>query len=258
MKKVFSLLAGLALSLAVLGTAHAGPRLDRIVEEQVIRVGTPGDYRPFAIKLDDGVYEGHDIVLIAAMADELGWEIEYVPTSWPNLLDDLQADKFDIAVGGITRNAARLGQVDMLPGYAPFGKVALVRKSEADQYKTLQDLNQPSVHVIKNPGGTNEEFVLEHLTNAKVSTHEQNAEIPGLVAAGEGDVMITETFEALHYANEDDRLAALFIDNPLTPQHELGFMIPTDDADYTRVMQFAWDLLQTRGVIQEAANDWLK
>src|SRR5690625_2048462 len=258
MKKALGLLTGLAISFSVATVVDAGPRLDQINDKQVLRVGTPGDYRPFAIKTEDGGYEGHDIDVITAMADELGWSIEYVPTSWPDLLSDLQADKFDVAVGGITRNAARLGQVDMLPGYAPFGKVALVRKSEADKYKSLEDLNQPEVHVIKNPGGTNEQFVLDNLTEAEVSTHEHNAEIPGLIAEGKGDIMITETFEALHYANEDDRLAALFVDDPLTPQDELGFLLPTDDADFTRVMRFAWDLMDTRGVLDEAQNNWLK
>lgn len=86
---------------AVAVSAHAGPRLDRIQESKTLRVGTPGDYRPFAMKTDQG-YEGHDIDVIEAMATELGLTIEYVPTTWPNLMPDLQADKFDIAVGGIT------------------------------------------------------------------------------------------------------------------------------------------------------------
>src|SRR5699024_4475272 len=258
MKKTVGLLTGLAVSFGIATAAHAGPRLEQIMEEQVILVGTLGDYRPFAIKTEEGDYEGHDIDVISAMADVLNLNIEYVPSTWPHLLDDLQADKFEIAVGGITRNANRLRQVDMLPGYAPFGKVALARKSDADKYKSLEDLNQPGVHVIKNPGGTNEQFVLKYLTDAEVSTHEHNAEIPGLIAEGKGDIMITETFEALHYANTDDRLAALFIDEPLTPQDELGFLLPIDDADFIRVMRFAWDLMDTRGVLNEAQNNWLK
>src|SRR3546814_9598455 len=92
----------------------------------------------------------------------------------------------------------------MLPGYAPFGKVALVRKDQASKYKTVDDLNQPSVRVIKNPGGTNEAFVLENLKQAKVSTHEKNAEIPALIAEGKGDVMITETYEAQHYSKRSE------------------------------------------------------
>lgn len=256
MKHLFRLIASLTMALALGAAAQAGPRLDRIMDSQTIRVGTPGDYRPFAIKTDKG-YEGHDIDVIEAMAKVLGVKIDYVQTTWPNLLKDLQADKFDVAVGGITRNVARIKVADMLPGYAPFGKVALVRKDQASKYKSVDDLNQPSVHVIKNPGGTNEAFVLENLKQAKVSTHEKNAEIPALIADGKGDVMITETYEALHYSNADPRLAALFVENPLTPENELGFMLPVDDADYLRVMKFAWDLLDEREILDDAEDRWL-
>ena len=253
----------LAVAAAVLATlsftqaAVAGPRLDKIMETKVIRVGTPGDYRPFAIKTDGG-YSGHDIDVIETMAKELGVKIEYVPTSWPNLVKDLQGDKFDVAVGGITRNVNRMRIFDMLPGYAPFGKVALVRAADKAKYTSVDAMNQPTVRVIKNPGGTNEAFVLENLKAAEVSTHEKNAEIPALIAEGKGDVMITETYEALVYAKADPRLHAAFIDTPLTPPSKLGFMLPADDTDYLRVMNFVWDQLETRGALRQAADKWLK
>lgn len=258
MKRFSQLCAAFGMALLIGTAAQAGPRLDRIMENKVLRVGTPGDYRPFAIKTDAGGYEGHDIDVIEAMAGQLGVKIEYVETSWPKLMPDLLEDKFDIAVGGITRNVTRISKAEMLPGYAPFGKVALVRKDEASKYKSVDDLNQAGVHVIKNPGGTNEIFVLENLKQAKVSTHEKNAEIPGLIAEGKGDVMITETYEALHYSKADPRLAALFIDRPLTPKNYLGFLMPADDADYVRVMKFVWGLLDDRDVLDQAEERWLK
>ena len=245
-----------AMSL-VSQAAHAGPRLDKIMEAKVIRVGTPGDYRPFAIKTDAG-YSGHDIDVIETMAKELGVKIEYVPTTWPNLVKDLQGDKFDVAVGGITRNVNRMRIFDMLPGYAPFGKVALVRAADKAKYTSVDAMNQPAVRVIKNPGGTNETYVLANLKAAQVSTHDKNAEIPALIAEGKGDVMITETYEALHYAKADPRLHAAFVDAPLTPKNYLGFMLPTDDADYVRVMGFVWGLVDSRGTIKQAADKWLK
>lgn len=247
----------IAAMLALPSTAAAGERLDKIMETKVLRVGTPGDYRPFAMKEGDG-YVGHDIDTVDAMAKELGVKVEYVPTSWPNLLKDLQANKFDMAVGGITRNVTRIRTVTMLPGYAPFGKVALVRAADKAKFKSVQDLNQPGVRVIKNPGGTNEAFVLQNLKNAQVSTHDKNAEIPGLIAEGKGDVMITETYEALHYAKTEPRLAAAFIDAPLTPTNWLGFMLPTDDADYQRVMTFVWELLGQRGTLKAIDDKWLR
>ena len=237
--------------------ATAGQRLDQIMQTKTLRVGTPGDYRPFAIKADGG-YSGHDIDVIEAMAKEMGVKIEWVQTTWPNLMPDLKANKYDVAVGGITRNVARIGQADMLPGYAPFGKVALVRKADKDKFTSPESLNQSSVRVIKNPGGTNEAYVLQNLTAAQVSTHDKNAEIPALIAEGKGDVMITETYEALHYSKADPRLHAASLDKPLTPVNQLGFMLPVDDADYSRVMQFTWDVLALRGVLQQEAQKWLK
>ncbi|GAA5235220.1 transporter substrate-binding domain-containing protein [Verticiella sediminum] len=257
MRTHVALLCGIAACATALSSAIAGPRLDRIQETKTLRVGTPGDYRPFAIKDGDG-YAGHDIDVIEQMAKEMGVKISYVQTSWPDLMNDLQADKFDVAVGGITRNVGRIGKVDMLPGYAPFGKVALVPTADQAKYNSLADLNRPGVRVIKNPGGTNEAFVLANLDAAQVSTHEKNAEIPGLIAEGKGDVMITETYEALHYAKADPRVTAKFVDTPLTPKSYLGFMLPVDDADYTRVMQYAWDIVDQRGGLQEAKARWLQ
>ncbi|CAM4304996.1 transporter substrate-binding domain-containing protein [Kerstersia similis] len=258
MKQIPKIFVGLMAGLVLGAAANAGPRLDTIMDSKVLRVGTPGDYRPFAMKTEAGSYEGLDIDLIEQLAKDLGLKVEYVQTSWPNLMPDLQANRFDVAVGGITRNAARIGKAEMLPGYAPFGKVALVRTSDAQRYQSLDDLNQPKVKVIKNPGGTNEAFVLANLGQAQVSTHEKNAEIPGLIAEGKGDVMITETYEALHYSKADPRLTALFIETPLTPQNYLGFMLPADDPDYVRVMEFAWDLMDKRGGLKQASDHWLK
>jgi len=70
--------------------------------------------------------------------------------------------------------------------------------------------------------------------------------------------MGTENCEALHYARTDPRLTAAFTDAPLTPPRTLGFLLPKDDADYSRVMHFVWDLLEQRGVVKQAGQKWLK
>lgn len=237
--------------------SYAGPRLDRIMETKILRVGTPGDYRPFAMKTESG-YVGHDIDVIEMIAKELGVEIVYVPTSWPNLMQDLANDRFDVVVGGITRTLTRVKVAEFLPPYAPFGKVALIRLEDKDRFTTVESLNQPDVHVIKNPGGTNEIYVDSHLQQAQVTMHPNNAEIPALIAEGKGDVMITETNEAIHYSRTDPRLYAAFLDHPLTPVNYNGFLLPKDDADYLRVMNFAWDLLDARGSLKQAGDQWLK
>ena len=247
----------LILCLSMIPQSEAGDRLDRVLEEKVLRVGTPGDYRPFSM-LVDGKYEGHDIDVAELLAKELGVKVEFVQTSWPKLMEDTLAGKFDVAMGGISRNVARMSKVDFLPPYAPFGKVALIRAEDKDKFTTPESLNQETVHVIKNPGGSNEVYVNTHLTKSKVTTHEKNAEIPGLIAEGKGDVMITEIYEGLLYSKKDPRLFVAFADVPLTPIGHQGFMLQTDDPDFVRVMNFVWNELKLRGELDKCAEKWLR
>lgn len=238
-----------ALAIGSVSTAIAGERLDNIMEKKVLRVGTPGDYRPFSMK-EDGKFVGLDIELVQKMADVYGWKVEFVHSSWSNLAKDMADNKFDVAVGGITRSPARVLTGDFLPAYAPFGKVALIHKKNKDKLTSLEKLNNPDVTVIKNPGGTNEQFVLQNLTKAKILTHEKNYEIPELIAQGKGDLMITENAEAKLYAKKFPQLHAQFLDHPLTPVNYMGFWMPTDDADFTRVMNYLWNLMDLRGELK--------
>ena len=80
-----------------------------------------------------------------------------------------------------------------------FGKTILCRKADAKKFKSEDDLNKKSVRVMVNPGGTNEKFALANLPDCTLLVHPQNAEIPGLIAEGKADVMITETMEARRY-----------------------------------------------------------
>ena len=237
--------------------AHAGHRLDQIMKSNTLRVGTPGDYRPFAI-LENEQYVGHDIELIQKMADVYGWKVDFVRSNWADLEKDLAADKFDIAVGGISRSTGRFLQHDFLPAYAPYAKVALINKKNKDRFTTLESLNRPDVRVIKNPGGSNEQFVDTYLIDAQVTTVEDNSEIPAMIAEDQGDVMITENPEAILYARKYPELYVAFMDNPLTPVNYMGFMLPDDDPDYSRVMNYLWNLMELRGVVRALDAKWIK
>jgi ABC-type amino acid transport substrate-binding protein len=212
--------AGEALSPA------AAKSPDEIVERGVLRVGTAGDYQPMSyLDPDSGKYVGFDAELAEDLADALGVELEYVETSWPTLMDDTLAGKFDLAICGITITDARKEQALMSEGYFGNGKTVLCRAEDADKYLSLEAINRPEVRVMENPGGLNEKFARENLPDASITIHNVNQEIPGLVASGEADVMITEIMEAGYYVSQDNRLAAPLIFEPFT-HGQLGVMMP--------------------------------
>lgn len=228
MKRI--LIALLALSLLCFGAAGAEGTLPRTPEEiragGVLRVGTAGDYQPMSyLDPETNTYVGFDAELAEDLAASLGVEIEYVKTSWPTLMEDTLAGKFDLAICGITVTDARKEQALMSDGYLGNGKTVLCRAEDADKYTSLEAINRPEVRVMENPGGLNEKFARENLPDATLIIHDVNQEIPGLIAAGEADVMITEILEAGYYVGQDDRLAAPLIFEPFN-HGDLGVLMP--------------------------------
>lgn len=232
-------------------------KLDEIQERGVLKVGTAGDYQPMSC-LDPvtGSYVGFDAELAEDLADTLGVEIEYVETSWPSLMEDTLAGKFDLAICGITVTDARKEQALMSDGYLGNGKTVLCRAEDADKYTSLEAINMPEVRVMENPGGLNEKFARENLPDATLIIHDVNQEIPGLVASGEADVMITETMEAGYYVGQDHRLAAPLIHEPFT-RAELGVLMPKGSEDLLEfVNEFLADEKES-GRIDELAEEYI-
>lgn len=206
-------------------------KLDQIKESGVLRVGSTGDYNPMSyLDPETGRYVGFDAELTEDLADSLGVDIEYVVTSWPTLMDDTLDGKFDLAICGITVTEDRKEKALMSNGYLENGKTILCRAEDAGKYTDLDAINRPEVRVMVNPGGLNEKFAKENLPDATLIIHDVNQEIPGLVASGEADIMITEIMEAGYYVGQDGRLAAPLIREPFT-HGQLGVLMPKGSED---------------------------
>ena len=194
------------------------PTVQQIMARGRLLVGTTGDYRPLSYKESNGDYWGFCIDMAGKIAKKMGVDIEFVQTSWPTLAADVQAEPqtMDLAIGGITITDARKQTMLMSDGYLANGKTILCRADEAGRYQSLADIDQPDVRVMVNPGGLNEKFAKENLSQAQIDVHQKNEEIPTLVAEGKADVMITEITEAPWYVQNDPRLAAPLLNAPFT------------------------------------------
>lgn len=224
----------------------------------VLRVGSTGDYKPMSyLNKETGKYEGFDAEMAESLAKHLGVKLEYVPTTWKTLQQDTQADKFDVAMSGITVTDARKKVMTMSDGYLTFGKTILVTKTKADNFKSLADVNKPEVHVMYNPGGTNEKFAKEMTPKAKLSMHEHNAEIPGLVGEGKADVMITETMEARRYVKDNPKLAAPLVDKPFTENH-FGVLMKQGYPHLEKAVNAWMKSIKTDGTMTKWENQYIK
>ena len=234
------------------------PTVERIEQRGTLLVGTTGDYRPLSFREPEtGLYWGFAIELAEAMAKRMGVAVEFVPTSWPTLTADVQAEPqlFDMAMGGITITETRCATMLMSDGYLANGKTILCRAEDTVRFRSLQDIDRPEVRVMVNPGGLNEQFARQHLTHATLIVHPNNEEIPSLIAEGEADVMITEITEAPYYVQTDPRLAAPLLDAPFT-HGEIGVLMRQGQDDLLALVNSIIRQMKSDGTLRQLTEKY--
>jgi cyclohexadienyl dehydratase len=203
-------------------------RLDAIIAAGTLKVGLTGDYKPFSFRdPQTSTFSGIDVDMAEALAKALGVKLEIVQTSWPTLMPDLLAGRYDIGMGGITINLPRLKTAFFSVPVMVAGKTPIALCANKDKFQTLAQIDQPGVTVIVNPGGTNEAFDRANLHAAKIVVFPDNATIFEQVVQGHADLMITDGVETRLQQKLHPELCAIHPDQPFNTS-ELGYMLPRD------------------------------
>lgn len=189
--------SGEALYVSRANVSFFPDRLAQVLGSGVLRIGTTADYEPFSFRdPETGARRGIDIELGRDLAFALGVTPVFVDTTWPTLLDDLAAGRYDIAMSGVSDipERRRFGYFSM--SYHRGGKVPVVRCVDCARLGSLTRLDRPEVRVIVNPGGTNERFVDAHIRHARKVLYPDNRTIFEQLLEGRADVMFTDRIEA--------------------------------------------------------------
>ena len=204
--------------------------LSSIRHRGVLRVGTTGDYEPFSfMNPTTHNYTGIDIDLAADLAESLGVKLHLVKTSWPGLMTDLAAQKFDIGMSGISRTDARQRVAFFSEPYSRGGKTPIALCGRVEAFNTLRNIDQPGVRVIVNPGGTNEKFVRSRIRHAQIIVHPDNTTIFDKLMEQDADVMITDAIEVALQQRLHPQLCATMPGELLT-HAEKAFLMPQNEA----------------------------
>lgn len=231
----------IAVSLMMMGSLQARP-LDEIQSSGTLKVGVPADYAPLAFYDKEKNLVGFDVDLINDYAKSQNLNVEFVLTSWPTVSQDLKADQFDVAVGGITYTDKRAAEFFLTDEIVPNGKIGLARCSISEEIGSFEKINQPKVTLVVNPGGTNESFVNERINKANVVRVKDNFDNIQALRDQTADVMITDLIEGKYYQHTEPGVLCMATTEPFTGTESYkAYMVNQDD-----------------GKLLNSLNGWLK
>lgn len=116
--------------------------LYRIQRTGVLRVGYPVDGMPFSFFNNNGELVGFDIAYMYQLAQAMRVDLQFIPFSWSYLIDDMRANKFDIAVGAIIVSPTRLEDVAFTDPYLRTVPSLIVLKSKAKNFHSVQEIQK--------------------------------------------------------------------------------------------------------------------
>ena len=164
----------------------------------VLHVGTSGDYPPFSSwPVEAALPRGFSVDVARAFAREEGLELRWVRFRWPDLLDDLAAGRFDLALSGVTirpeRSAAGLSSIPLATSGA-LVLMPLARPPSPDAARRL--LGGPGLRLAVNAGGHLERVARSRFPHAIVAAIPDNAAVLRRLASGDADGVVTDLVEA--------------------------------------------------------------
>ncbi|MBN1314555.1 MAG: transporter substrate-binding domain-containing protein [Anaerolineales bacterium] len=233
--------------------AEAQDLIGRILERGVLRVGV-GTFVPWSFESTDGELVGYEIDVASKLAEDMGVEIEFVPTDWAGIIPALLTGKFDVIIGGMGITPERATKVNFSIPYEYSGLEVICSKHSMPNVTDIQQLNDPDVTLVLSAAGTPLFWAEKNLPNAAiVNIEEQTAQIQEIL---NGNADCSMTNPPKYYRDVRDHPDDLYM--PFGAQYfgkeYMGFALPKGDADAMFFFN-AW-ITVNQQFLQDQADYW--
>jgi His/Glu/Gln/Arg/opine family amino acid ABC transporter permease subunit len=134
-------LTRLLLLLLAAGALVAGvPTAAQADDARVVKVGTEGVYPPFSYRdPDTNELTGFDIEVMRAVADEAGWDLQFVEAPFDSLFPALDSKRIDVIANQVTITGERKARYLFSTPYT-YSHGVIVTAKDTDDITSLDDL----------------------------------------------------------------------------------------------------------------------
>ena len=243
---------------ALLATsAMAESRLQQILVNGELRVGTTGDWNPMTmIDPTSKEHKGFDVDIATALAADMGVKVVFVPTTWKTLVNGIVAAKYDM-----TSSASLSPKRALVAGYSlsyfAVEDVPLMLNKNKGKYNSWEDLNNPNVTVAVTLGTVQEKRAEVLFTKSKIIKVSAPARDYQEVLAGRADISMTSNLEAAKLVEQYPQMMVVPVKGGKNPT-PLAVLLPQADQVWINYVNH-WIILKSeRGFFDQLEAKWLK
>jgi polar amino acid transport system substrate-binding protein len=228
--------------------------LDVVRRRGALRVGV-STFVPWVMNAKSGELIGFEVDVAKQLAEDLGVKAQFVQASFPNLLDDLLADRFDIIVTGMSITPARALVANFsIPVSESYARL-LANRAKAAGIRTAAGFDRPEVTIAVRAGAIGEDIARRSFPKAKIQPFDDedaliDAVLTGKVTAGVGWSPAPEFLSA----KAGDKLFVPLAD-PLARSRE-AFAVRKGDPDFLFFLDTWIRYQQDTGWLAEKHKYW--
>ncbi|NCD24258.1 MAG: transporter substrate-binding domain-containing protein [Deltaproteobacteria bacterium] len=254
------LLALLLVSMVMPATAMAEPGpgiLDGIQQRGVLRVGFD-TFVPWAMKDKNGEYIGFETDVARRLAQDMGVQVEFVPTKWSGIIPALLTGKFDIIIGGMGILPSRNLKVNFSRPYEYSGMSMVASRKLAPDMSTLADFDKPEVTLAVKTGATSVAAAKKHMPRATLRMFDDEAQALQEVLNGRAHAMVASApFPEQQAIRHRDALY-LPLNGETFTKEPIGFAIRKGDVDFLNFLDNWIAVTESEGWLAERHAYWFR
>ena len=236
----------------------AGPVLDRVVEQGVLKVAMSGDQQPFTFVYGKNKSViGFDVDLAREIAGLMKVKLEVVRMPFDELIGAVEGGRADMVISGMTITAARTRKVSFIGPYMLSGKSILVSASVKSRLKTPADLNSSGLSLAALKGSTSESLIQQELPKASLSTVANYDEGVQMLLAGKVDGMVAD-MPILALTRQQHRNANLQLITPPLSIEPLGIGIASGDEQLENLLRNYLAVFEKTGLLLSLHKKWFE
>ena len=237
-------------------TGEVTSNLDEIVKRGTLKVGM-STFVPWAMQSKDGELIGFEIDVARRLADDMGVEIEFIPTKWSGIIPALLTGKFDVIIGGMGIRPDRNLTVNFTKPYDYTGMSMVASSEKAPGLDSLDDFNNPGIVIAARIGTTAADAAQKYMPDAELRLFDDESQAFQELLNGNASAVVASAPTPAFYAIDNSDSLYLPLDGTFT-REPIGFAIPKGDLDLLNYFNNWITVVEAEGWLEERKHYWFE